>query len=76
MEILELRNKLAETNSVDGFKGKLETAEEQIDEGEGKAIEDLILIPKVSKVHWKVVSFSVTSGIEIYVILFGNSLAV
>lgn len=64
MEILELRNKLtAIKNSMDGLKGKLETAEEQIDELEGKAIEDLMLIPKVSKVHWKVVSSYITGGI-------------
>lgn len=48
---------------MDGLKGKLETAEEQIDELEGKAIEDLMLIPKVSKVHWKVVSSYITGGI-------------
>lgn len=64
MEILELRNKLtAIKNSMDGLKGKLETIEEQIDELEGKAKEDLMLIPKVSKVHWKVVSSYITGDI-------------
>lgn len=42
---------------MDGFKSRLETAtaEEQIDELEGKAIEGLMLTPKVSKLCWKMV---------------------
>lgn len=63
MEILELRSKLTEIkNSMDGFKNRLETAEEQIDELEGKAIENLMLVPRVSKVQWKMVSSYITGG--------------